>query len=444
MSAKRRLHVLTNSEIEDFRKCRAYWGFRYPDGLRQKVVGESLGFGKLYHAGAAEGWRSAWETDVLEEPIRVRAARAAESAILRVRKQTAQGVSELRAEAPEDEEERSAQAFEALATAEWALRHYFETRAADLRKIPLAIEAAFRCKIPNAAGNGGMLIQDGVFDLVLWDPLEGILSLEDHKTTGYGIETLAPRLPLDTQMSGYVRALRVLLDQQFPTGDFWAQTTWAARVAASVEAPRIQKAQVGSIAFNVVRRALPSTPSINLLKLPAGMAKLQTPLADLLRAQEADGVPRGLVSAALIDTTAAVYQEALDRQVHDRFQAVTDKQLQRLSELEQRRDGYFAQEQFYRGPDELERWRKEMWVEARQIREAERDPSMRTRNPHACTSPSAPKCVYAAVCLDPESPVARAEFRAATSRHEEIAEAHHGGQRTSGQTFIGPGPSDPF
>jgi hypothetical protein len=440
----RRLHVLTNSEIEDFRKCRAYWGFRYPDGLRQKVVGESLGFGKLYHAGAAAGWRAAWQYPPEADPvIAPRVTRAIGAAIQTVREQTAQGVSELRAEAPENEEERSAEAFEAQTTAEWALQHYFETCSADLRKIPLAIEAGFRCKIPNAAGNGGMLIQDGVYDLILWDPVEGILSIEDHKTTGYGIETLSPRLPLDTQMSGYVRALRVLVDQQFPAGDFWRQTTWAAQVAASVEAPRIQKAREGVLQFNVVRRALPAAPSVNLLKLPAAMARLNTPIADLLRDQEADGIPRGPVSSALIDTTAAVYREALDRQVHERFQAVTDKQLARLAELDQRRDSYFAQQQFYRGPDELERWRKEMWVEARQIREAERDPSLRTRNPHACTSPSAPKCVYAAVCLDPESPVARAEFRAATSRHEEIAEAH-GGQRTSGSTLIGPGPADPF
>lgn len=442
-----RLHVITNSEIEDFRKCRAYWGFRYPEGLRPKVVGESLGFGKLYHAGAAAGWWAAWQEEPSWATLGLARERAESAAISAVREQTTKGIRALReTERPENEDELVEEAREHQRIAEWALAHYFTVCRNDFLKIPLAIEAPFSVKIPNAAGTGGVLGQEGVFDLVLWDPVESILSIEDHKTTAYGIDALSPRLPLDTQMSGYVRALRMLVDTTFPTGSFWQQTTTAARLAMAVQAHRILKAQTGVLQFNVVRRAMPSEPSVNLLKLPAGMAKLDTPLANLFRAQEADGVARGLVSAAQIDTTPEVYRAALDAQERDRFQLATEKQLTLLEALKQRPDTYFAQQPFYRGPTELERWRREMWVEARQIREANRDPSMRTRNPHACTSPGSPKCVYAAVCLDPGSPVARAEFRAATSRHEEVVEAH-GGQRTgdtSSKTLIGPGPADPF
>jgi hypothetical protein len=183
---------------------------------------------------------------------------------------------------------------------------------------------------------------------------------------------------------------------------------------------------------------MPEEPKINLLRLPKAQAALHTPIADLLRAQEADGVPRGEVSAAAIDTTFEVYQAALEAQVRGRFQDITDKQNARLTELSARPDTYLAQLEFYRGPEELERWRREMWVESRLMRLSETDPSMRTRNPAACSLPQSPRCVYAGLCQDPTNPVARAEFRVAESRHEEVSAAHDG-QREHGSGGFGAG-----
>ena len=442
--SRKHLQVITNSEVEDFRKCRAFWGYRYPEGLRATEEAAPLSYGDLYHKGAAAGWRMAWANDVAAPDRLLRAGKGAWAAV-ELEFQTR--VEALRVRASEHLEEQLGEQEEQRDTARWALAHYLEVRQLDLQKVPLAIEAPFQVPIPNAAGQAAILRQEGVLDLLLWDPDSGLLQLQDHKTTGDNLSTVLPKLPLNTQMSGYVLAVRRMI-RNWDRG-LLDTTTPAARLAASNDWSRISSARVGAIAFNVSRRAVPNEPKVNLLKLTAKAAALDTPIARLVRLQENDKIPRGEVSVAACDTTARVYRAALEEQEIGRCQPITDKQREFLAALERQGDRWFQHLEFYRGEEELERWRQEMWTEAKLMREAERDPRLRTRNPHACTGPASPKCVYAAVCLNPSDPVARAEFRTATARHEEVAEAmEHGGQRTRtegrSRSIIGPSPGDPF
>jgi hypothetical protein len=422
-SRKRGLHVITNSEVECFRTCRARHGFQYIEGLRPLVTAAPLSFGTIYHAGAAAGWRAAWQEAVCS--LEVRAQRATEAALVAV----SDAVAEALVEAKGQPDEVSDEIVEHKRVAQWAVSHYFDKCRADLRMVPLAIEAPFQVPVVDSNGSARSLRHSGVVDLLLWDPEEGLIILQDHKTTGGQVDSLQKKLPLDTQMSGYMRAAIQLLKKFPKSGVDHESMPPGAWEAASSHKDKIRSAGLGPVVFNVVRRAMPEEPKVNLLRLPKAQAVLHTPIADLLRAQETDGVPRGEVSSAAIDTTADVYAAALERQARERHQDITEKQNARLAELSARPDTYLAQLEFYRGPDELERWRREMWVESRLMRQSEADPSMRTRNPAACSLPQSPRCVYSALCQDPTNPVARAEFRVAGNRHEEVSAAHDGLQQ---------------
>jgi hypothetical protein len=431
-SIRKTLHVITNSEVESWRTCHARWGFAYSELLRPVVRPRPLSFGGLYHAGAAEGWRAAWQEREASNETRALAACAA--AFRAVAGAAEQNLQELGALPVNEREEAQGEVEAQRDVAQWAVLHYFEVRQADLRLLPLAIETPFDVPIPNNAGQPGYLRHAGVLDLVLWDSEQGAVIVVDHKTSTYGADVLGRKLPLDTQMSGYLRAVRWMLPQwdHFLMGGS-VRTTPAAAALALEQIAAIRCAATGLLVFNVVRRAKPHEPKVNLLKLPAKAQKLDTELGRLWREQEADGIPRGEVSAAACDTTAKVYRNALLAQQIERHQAVTPKQHERLEQLERKGESYVEQLEFYRGEDELERWRQEMWVEARGMRAAERDPVLRTRNPSACSAPGSPRCVYAQVCLAPDSPEARAEFRVAASRHEEVSEAQNERHGASGE-----------
>lgn len=421
--SRRRLHVFTNSEVETWRTCRARWGFTYAELMRPVVRPAPLSFGSLAHAGTAAGWRAAWDRP--EDSVDNRALRAIPAAFEAIAAAAERSRLELAGLDQTAREEAEAELVERRDVAQWVVMHYFDVRRDDLRLVPLLVEAPFEVAVPTNAGVPGYLRHAGVLDLALWDREQATVALLDHKTSAYGADTLARKLPLDTQMTGYLRALRDLLEDYHPDSEPWLGAPLGARQAAGPFFQEVRRAGTGLLLFNVLRRAKPHTPAVNKLALPAAVKKLETaPLAILWREQEADGVPRGEVSAAAIDTTAKVYRQALQEQELARHQPITDKQRARLAQLEQRGETYVEGLEFYRGASELERWRREMWVEARQMRAAERDPLLRTRNPSACSSPSSPRCVYAPVCLAPDSPEARAEFRVASSRHEEVSEAH--------------------
>lgn len=456
----RHLHVITNSEIEDFRKCRALWGYRNAELLRPIHEPVSLNYGTLYHLGCDAGWREAWAQ--LDWSTGERLSRAISGALLAMHDAVAEHRTWLEAEAPfehpDAREVALAELQDQAEVAQWAVAHYFQRREQDLALVPLAIEAPFDVAIPNRAGQAGNLRQNGKMDLVLWDREAAQVLLHEHKTTQYGVQTFEARLPLLTQPTGYLRALQTLMERAYsegwaptdthPVKTFWEHTTPAVQILMQRERGTILGASTGTIAFNVSRRGKPHKPKVNKLRMPASAAKLDTPLARLLREQEADGVNRGEVSVAEIDTLPEVYQRALDEQEQTRHQPVTDEQRAKLSALQAKSRSFFEQFEFYRGPAELERWRKEMWVEARQIREAERDPTMRTRNPYACTGPGSPPCLFGAVCQAPDDPVARAAFRVAAEKHEELSHGDGGfriHERRPGQSRLGTSaPPEPF
>ena len=166
---------------------------------------------------------------------------------------------------------------------------------------------------------------------------------------------------------------------------------------------------------------MPAMPSLNILKKSQCVTSEQV---ELLRQQELDGVSRGEVSVAQIDTLVTHYQAALEAQIMERGLPATDKQLALLEKLKAKGDTYFAQVEYFKGADAIERWRSELWADTKLMRQAEREPAIRTRNPMACTLPSSPRCPYALACLNPGDPVALKSYRVAKSKHEELADGN--------------------
>lgn len=405
---KRQLEILTNSELNAWRECPARWGFSYAEGLRPTDASVPLTFGSLYHLGAAAGWHGAWsDLEMPESSRRDRAIAAAKEKILATARPAL--------EAGLYDEEFN---FEDLvSTALFAAEHYFKNTT-DLSFIPLAIESAFRVPVPDNRGAKSHLLLEGVMDLVLYDPRSNRAIIQDHKSLGASVHTIEARLELDTQLTGYTMALHQMLRRPADFPGFWNGPK-AARATAMSYGEKMRTASLGNVAFNVVRRARPSLPKLNILtKKAATTEQLRADLA----AQETDGVSRGEVSVALIDTMPGMYEDALLDQAM-RGLPVTEKQKDRLNQLKQRGDTYFLQAEFFRGPEALERWRKELWVEQRRMRAARENPGDRTRNPNACTAPGTRSCAYKAVCINPGDPAARASFRVATDPHEEVRQA---------------------
>jgi hypothetical protein len=407
----KRLQVVTNSELECWRTCPARWGFAYVDMLRPPVSAPSLRIGDIYHGGVAAGWTAAWASPCAStEDRRVAAVTAAETNVvqafvsfrehmLTLDGQDGVNATEILAES-EAEEKRAL----------WMVGFYFQTISEQLQLIPLAIETSYEVPIPNAVGRPGKPHHSGKIDLVLLDPSNGSVIVDDHKTTKYGVQTQGKKLLLNTQISGYLRAVQSLKPHGATPG--------------AIESAK----QFGAIDFSnplarftVIRSTPPAQPKINLLeKLPKG-TEPSSKYLELRDAEAAGKGNQGLVSVAAIDTLPEIYSAALEAQFFERELQITDKQRERLATLRVQGNGFFAQHEFTRGAEELERWRAEIWIEAARMREAEKDPRKRTRNPGACTALASPDCPYHSVCLDPYSQAVRKFYRVATTRHEEVA-----------------------
>lgn len=404
----RHLQVLTNSELNAWRECPARWGFMYVENLRTLEPSVPLTFGTLHHLGAEHGWIGAWSDISLSPELRRdRAITAAQQAIAAA----AQPAIDAQLYDPEFDFE------ELVRTALWTSEHYFRSTT-DLGFIPLAIESPFRVHVPDVSGRRSHLLLEGVIDLVLYDPESNRVIVQDHKSIGASVHSIESRLELDTQTTGYTMALRAMLKNPEQFGAFW-NAPKAARAVAMSYGDKLRTATIGNVAFNVVRRAKPNTPKLNLLTKKAATSEL---LIEALRAQESDGVPRGEVSVAAIDTMPGIYEEALIDQAM-RGLPVHEKQRDRLAVLRDRGDTYFLQAEFFRGQESIARWRDELWVEMRRMRSAKQIPGERTRNPNACTAPGTRSCAYKPICINPDDPVARANYRVATDPHEEVRQA---------------------
>ncbi|CAB4155138.1 PD-(D/E)XK nuclease superfamily [uncultured Caudovirales phage] len=432
----RRLQVITNSELETWRTCQTKHGFAYEELLRPPVSALPLSAGNVLHEGIRAGWEAAWSEADLSRDVRLALATSAAVAGVRAegRLQIAM-IAQAGLDGAADSSavhEATTKLEEAIEVNSWAAVNYFHRIAPELDYVPLAIEAPFRYRIPNVDGKPGIVSHAGKMDLVLYDRTANRIIVQDHKGTGMTVTLLERKLPLDTQLSGYVANVKRLVRQKL----LGLKHTTPAATALVRSGQLREDATIGTIAFNVIRRAIPKEPRINLLKKGQAVHEFQK---DLLRAQDADECgPMGEVSVAECDTTADVYASALERQALERGLAVTDKQREVLAKLKGKGDSFFAQLEFYRDQSEIDRWRRELLADARRIRETRREPKLRSRNPGACSAPWSPGCAYAALCLSPDDPTVKRSFTIVDRPHQELEESY-GEQQEQGQNGVGYG-----
>lgn len=400
--------VLTNSELNTWRSCPHRWGLEYEEGLRPKVEAQPLRWGNMFHEGAAAGWSCASTGEIIRDTSnRVVASEVAVGTVIDMARYELENYVRQYLEALPDSDNVDELRKETQADAEcvsWALGHYFESVKHDLQKIVLAVEQPFELKLPNSKGTarGSWITYSGKIDLVLWDPVMQRIEVQDHKGTGASIDTFERKLELDTQMTGYLVAVRHLLKTGQLTHPDLPKDAWK---------------RTGLIQNNVIRRKIPGTPKLNKLTKKQCTREVH---AAAMAYQESSGEPQGLVSVAQCDTTAVIYEDALALQVDDRCLDVTQAQADVFQRLQSRGDTFFGQYSFMRDDDEVERWRREVWVHGRHIRAAKKEPLERTRNPGACSLATSPRCPYAAVCQSNDS-ATRMDFRQAKQRHEELA-----------------------
>ena len=415
---KRKLQVITNSEHETWRTCQRRHGFAYFELLRPKVDSLPKRAGNVLHDGLSAGWRAAWE--LADCSLDSRLDRAISGAVAGVGAATTVAVAELEEIGDTDPNARVDEAIEALLEASkanaWAVENYFRSIKPDLAYVPVVIEGEFAVRVPNAAGRASRILRRGKIDLTLWDPELNRLIVHDHKGTANAVTAMERKLPLDTQLTGYVVAIRrMVATGQLVTDD--KLTTVAAQKVVQKNWEQIKHANTGAIAYNVIRRKRPEHPKINLLKKGQILTDNHR---RLFEEQSEFGSGRGEVSVAECDTTAEEYRTALEEQVVDRELPITDKQRLVLERLERKGETFFAQLEYFRDDLEIEEWRRELFADARRIREVARDPSQRTRNPTACAMPWSPPCAYASLCLNPSDPVARAGYMVADRPHVEL------------------------
>lgn len=425
---------ISNSEMGCFRTCRKRHGFEYVQLLRPKLKAKILTWGNTIHAGIEDGYKAAFPQGegvaALEPEHRLDAA--LEGGDAGVRAYHAKYLVELDNAVrdgllgDEDAHQRFEDAADLLRVALWAVPHFFESTAEDLeRLVPIGFELAFRVPIYNAVGVPGRLYGKGVIDGLWWDPEMERIIVDDHKTVDDLVGTTEKRIALDPQMSGYMHAAQHNIRKGIWTPR-WGVRAKQVRVGEDMgwDAEALADS-LGACRYNVIRRQAPKFPKINKIakndgpeQAPAGKPWPEV-TAGLRELENQHDRPLGLVSTAAIDTTADIYQAALDLQVTQRHLLISEKQAALLSRLHGQGDRYFGRLEFWRNADEREEWRKEVWIEAKLMREAERNPALQTRNPGACTTAASMPCAYRPVCLE-DVPETRAIYRQATMKHEEV------------------------
>lgn len=384
---RRRGLAVSYSQLRAYRSCPALYGFQYAEGLRPRVERrEYLVTGRVVHEAIAAGYR-AWEGG--PEAV-VEASASALDGLIDDQVAAFRADPEGEGDPPDGELERA------------MVRHFWSGTLVDDAEhlVPLAVERRFRVDLVGPSGRRAGVSLIGDLDLVAFDRRYRSIVLAEHKTVGGDVFAPSRRLEMDPQTAGYIYALRALLAEGAFDAGLWRLGVEPDRVAT------------GSILYNVVRRAAPREPAVN---------------------------KDGRVSAAAIDTTAEVYEEALRRHgqhpgaVEEALAAgvegaaeasdlpkglgPTDKQLARLEALRAAGNTYFARFEYERSDAEVDRWLSETLVDARRLRRADQDPAERTRNPDHCAYKG---CVFWDLCLDPSSDEIRAtQFTTPDERRRE-------------------------
>lgn len=416
--AKREPTHVSYSELDTARGCLAKWGFRYAEGLRPVVEPDILIRGRCAHRGFEAGYGQ-WHTNDPKAIIATARGAAAVAFKEHIEARDLSNLPEEQARAIVDRDE------ETFALDRWVVEHHFEScfEAGDLEhQVPVLIEHRFEVPILNRAGRAAGLYLRGDLDLVMWDRRYHALVLDEHKTTGQGVDSIDRRLEMDPQTAGYVFALRQLL-----RSGVLAPGLWKAGVEAS-DPP------TGLIRYNVSRRKVPSTPGVNKDGTVSTAACDTTPdLFAAALAEQDERFQRGEAPDWLFKARRVVLDrqeagESVTQAMHDRLEKaearwseLKAKQGELFARLDTQADPFWQRYEYHRTDEEIERWREEAWIDTHRIRRALRDPKLRTRNTGECRFRG---CEYYDVCLRPDDGTIReAQF---TSREQRAAGADDG------------------
>jgi hypothetical protein len=383
--------VATNSETSDFRNCVLRWFFVYVCLLRPKMESKALYMGSAYHDGLSHGfreWMKLVRDDVPPKDLEEHVS-SVSSGAARVSLQDRTETIAQRFPAGSFEESELWAAFDELAPVlEWMVRFYWrETREDFAIRYPVLVERPFEIPVRNKVGKRTRLHHAGVIDLVMFDQMWGTLVLNEHKTSKDSPLGFERRLEFDPQCGGYLYALReLLLDGRIVDPK-----------KGMLFSPRTQ---IGTVVYNVMKRKIPTRPSVN---------------------------KDGSVSTRAIDTLPEHFENALNEQEIENGISPSPKQRAILEKLRGKgSSSYFMRYEHSRPDRTVERWRQEQYVTARQMRAVRRDPKLATRNDRSCNMASSPPCPYRSLCIEDSEELRSMNFRIADDAHEEVVEAQKG------------------
>lgn len=260
---------------------------------------------------------------------------------------------------------------EERATLEWMVRHYAEaTQEERANFVPVAAEQVFTVHVPRVDGTRGPLVITGRIDRVYFDAAHDDIVIVDHKTIDRDFIAQERRAETSGQITMYMLALRAIT--QGP-------------IARSV--PR-------RAVHYVMRRARPRKPKIN---------------------------KDGSVSVATCDTDLETWDAALAAMPQDK---ITDKHLAIRGDIAAQGDRFFRRIPTYRTEWEIDRFARELYAQAAQMREIERRPEKAVRNTSHCYAYGR-RCEYWTLCTArPGVDVdVSALYRRREHRHEELVTA---------------------
>lgn len=371
---KKHLVHLSHSEQEGLLTCEHYWRVRYVDRLVPLVAHGAYVRGRWAHAAMERAMRAIMDPLILAMPLEAVIDHATKVARDAVGQEIAKYGQLQLARVPAELVDEFTQACAADARLHaWMVEHALRAILPEdmERREVVAVELPFDLPIPGRKGR-----VRGVLDLVTRERQSGFIELQEHKTFASSTDNVTRRLDRDPQTMLYLWAMRELQARgELPDG------------------------QVGTVVFNVMRRAMPQRPELT---------------------------KKGLVSAAQIDTTAEIYREALEAQ----GEPPTEAQASRLADLERRPDTYFRRHETWFEADAIARALADLERNVARARHLHLHPDEARRNLYSCTSPRGRRCEYEAICSAPSSPEARAQYetrdeqRAREEAREAWAAAH--------------------
>ena len=381
----------TNSETATFRNCQQRWLFEYLDKLKPIRKSSYLSLGTAYHAALAHGytWIQSNHGKAIESIVNEQIEHIIRISIGRGRTEFQKNFDEIKSTIENGNIfELESDFREDLKILEWMVEFYWIETMRELQYwVPVLIEYPFKVPLRDRLGRARHLYHEGVFDLVVFDTAWERLILVEHKTTSLIPYQFEKKFEFDPQCGGYLYALQEMLKN------------------GQIIDPRSgesfdSKTPIGSVMYDVIRRKVPRAPKIN---------------------------QNGTVSTAQIDTLPEFYEAKLKEQETFKGVARSGKQIKILDTLQGRGHlSFFSRFEHHRPQTDINRWVREQYISARRMRSIRRNKDLCVRNERACNMIASPACPYRALCIDDTPDLRKANFRIATSDHEEIDEAKKG------------------